>query len=75
MTSRDSSRDGFRSFGNGIPKLMKMAFSDVKEFRAAFCSVLGIAGVPGTHFPKFLDSYSEAVEFLGYRSAAKEPSP
>ena len=36
VTSRDSSRDGFRSFGNKIPKLMKMAFSDVEEFRAAF---------------------------------------
>ena len=36
VTSRDSSRDGFRSFGNEIPKLMKMAFSDVEEFHAAF---------------------------------------
>ena len=36
VTSRDSSRDGFRSFGNGIPKLMKVAFSDVEEFRDAF---------------------------------------
>ena len=43
VTFRDSSRDGFRSLGNRIPKLMKMAFSDVEEFRAAFCSVLGIA--------------------------------
>ena len=36
VTSLDSSRDGFRSFGNETPKLMKMAFSDVEEFRAAF---------------------------------------
>ena len=36
VTSRDSSCDGFRSFGNKTPKLMKMAFSDVEEFRAAF---------------------------------------
>ena len=76
MTSRDSSRDGFRSFRNGIPKLMKKwRFPMLRNSALHFCSVLGIAGDSGIHFPKFLDSYSEAVEFLGYRSAAKEPSP
>ena len=35
-----------------------------------FCSVLGIAGVSGNNFPKLLDSYSEAVGFLGGCSAA-----
>ena len=35
-----------------------------------FCSVLGIARVPGNHFPKLLDLYSEAVGFLRYCSAA-----
>ena len=35
-----------------------------------FCSVLGIAGVPGDNFPKLLDLYSEAVGLLGYCSDA-----
>ena len=64
MTSMDSSRDGFRSW----------RFPMLRNSALRFCSVLGIAGVPGIHFPKILDPYSEAVEFLGYRSAAEEPS-
>ena len=35
-----------------------------------FCSVLGIAGGSGNNFPTFLDSYSEAVGFLGGCSVA-----
>ena len=38
VTSWDSSRDGLRGFGNGTPKLMKEAFSDVtiEDVRVAF---------------------------------------
>ena len=35
-----------------------------------FCSALGIAVVPGNLFLKPLDSYSEAVGFLGFCSDA-----
>ena len=54
VTSRVSSRDGFRSFGNETPKLMKMAFSDVEEFRAAFFVVFwGLLGFLETIFRNF----------------------
>ena len=58
VTSRDSSLDGFRSFGNKIPKLMKMASSEGS----------------GKNFPKLSDSYSEAVGFLGGCSVAQPSS-
>ena len=51
-----------------------LMFSDVEDSALHFCSIChmicGIAGVTGSHFPKLLDSFSEAVGFLGYCSAA-----
>ena len=54
VTSRDSSRDGFRSFGNGIPKLMKMAFSWCWGIpRCVFIVFRGLLGFVGTIFQNF----------------------
>ena len=47
------------------PKLTKL-----RDSALHFCSALGECLGPGSHFPKLLDSRSEAVEFLGYSLAA-----
>ena len=38
----------------------------VRNSALRYCSVLGIAVVLESHFPKRLGSYSEAVGFLGF---------